>query len=723
MQVAVTGESAGDGTDASGNNNLCTFQSCKICRSELAAGGLKLQRKSMAYSIQAVQELHKDKRRWRDFKQNWNSGGSIDEDNDTNGGSEAGESHVTAESGEEKVSALSNHSETTQVPEHVLAEHVRDALLRGSQVQRWLLVEKTKEIESLKKQLEGMTMENHLLKKQMEDQKISFEETIRKQEKTIKQELKMIKSIASQRAGNRKSTRTSGIDIGRHSSQVSSNLHSSNASLSLSVSSHDTPLQLPTRKASDKLTPERKLSHFEEISSLASGPKDPPKLPIRQTSSQLKDMSKNESPELMERKSSIRSVPPSCPQRQASSQEETCVSSQDSVDTSSDGFLHKMRSSPEVPSTTSDTSLPSPRVSVSDQRSVAKSEAKSEVSHKSQVESSSSQEISFVPTNSERIVRSTSLNNPDRRLPIPSSRSNGSHEIEFDARAAFGANGASNSSAKEIKFDAHQQLLMEASQALTAAAHPKTPSQRHRKTPSKGSAEGSNDTPKEIKVGRSNGIIPMERKLPGDSISESDKGKSEEQILRERIFGKTGTTASEDEEYDEFDGVLPSEFPVNSERYLDCSRDTDNLSPVSALTSMSYLFDPIPTTSEQEEMEPRKGLQNGGVTKQLPMEKDFDSDGEDDDTKLEKEVAVTTKPQASAFHKPTPKSTKRVTRVTNQIVHDKYGDGGMFSGHVSVNDRLPHGFGKMVYENGREYEGDWKSGRWHGKKSRCQWKL
>jgi hypothetical protein len=105
------------------------------------------------------------------------------------------------------------------------------------------------------------------------------------------------------------------------------------------------------------------------------------------------------------------------------------------------------------------------------------------------------------------------------------------------------------------------------------------------------------------------------------------------------------------------------------------------------------------------------------------MEKDFDSDGEDDDTKLEKEVAVTTKPQASAFHKPTPKSTKRVTRVTNQIVHDKYGDGGMFSGHVSVNDRLPHGFGKMVYENGREYEGDWKSGRWHGKKSRCQWKL
>ncbi|KAL3909910.1 MAG: hypothetical protein SGILL_007902 [Bacillariaceae sp.] len=241
---------------------------------------------------------------------------------------------------------------------------------------------------------------------------------------------------------------------------------------------------------------------------------------------------------------------------------------------------------------------------------------------------------------------------------------------------------------------------MEASQAISAAANPKTPSQRHRKTPSKGSTEGSNDTPKEIKVGRSrkNGIV----KLPTD----------------EMLFSKAGTAASEDEEYDEFEEMLPSELPVNSERLIDCSRDTDNSSVVSALTSMSFLFDATPNPNEQEEMEPRKGLHNAGVTKQLPMEADFDSDGEDDDTKIEKEVAITTKPQPSAFHKPIPKAipkaTKRVTKVSNQIVHDKYRDGGMFSGHVSVNDRLPHGFGKMVYENGREYEGEWKSGRWHG---------
>ena len=48
-------------------------------------------------------------------------------------------------------------------------------------------------------------------------------------------------------------------------------------------------------------------------------------------------------------------------------------------------------------------------------------------------------------------------------------------------------------------------------------------------------------------------------------------------------------------------------------------------------------------------------------------------------------------------------------------VTDKYGDQGQYKGEICNDDGLPHGFGDMIYLDGRKYIGSWKLGRWHGK--------
>jgi hypothetical protein len=53
--------------------------------------------------------------------------------------------------------------------------------------------------------------------------------------------------------------------------------------------------------------------------------------------------------------------------------------------------------------------------------------------------------------------------------------------------------------------------------------------------------------------------------------------------------------------------------------------------------------------------------------------------------------------------------------VTNQILLDPYGDKGSYSGVLLLSTNMPHGNGKMLYEDdGRTYDGDWRHGRWHG---------
>mmetsp|Transcript_9020 Transcript_9020/g.14473 ORF Transcript_9020/g.14473 Transcript_9020/m.14473 type:complete len:310 (+) Transcript_9020:3-932(+) len=162
-----------------------------------------------------------------------------------------------------------------------------------------------------------------------------------------------------------------------------------------------------------------------------------------------------------------------------------------------------------------------------------------------------------------------------------------------------------------------------------------------------------------------------------------------------------------------FDG-LPSELPVNSQRYLECQRE-GNISPVSALTTASYLYDMgggFDEDDEDDENGPRKALHNAPFAKRLPMEENFDSDDEDD-TNPENNF-VSPKKLKSRVTKSTSKSPRKLLKVENQVVHDKYGDGGMYTGQISASDRLPHGFGKMEYDNGRYFAGNWKGGRWHG---------
>lgn len=53
---------------------------------------------------------------------------------------------------------------------------------------------------------------------------------------------------------------------------------------------------------------------------------------------------------------------------------------------------------------------------------------------------------------------------------------------------------------------------------------------------------------------------------------------------------------------------------------------------------------------------------------------------------------------------------QRSNQVTNMPYTDAYGDAGMYTGEIDPDSRLPHGKGKMKYENGVFYEGKWING-------------
>lgn len=61
------------------------------------------------------------------------------------------------------------------------------------------------------------------------------------------------------------------------------------------------------------------------------------------------------------------------------------------------------------------------------------------------------------------------------------------------------------------------------------------------------------------------------------------------------------------------------------------------------------------------------------------------------------------------------KDKKFVFSVTNAVTRDKFGDEGIYTGYILVTEGLPHGKGKMKYESGRIYDGDWICGQWHGR--------
>jgi hypothetical protein len=63
----------------------------------------------------------------------------------------------------------------------------------------------------------------------------------------------------------------------------------------------------------------------------------------------------------------------------------------------------------------------------------------------------------------------------------------------------------------------------------------------------------------------------------------------------------------------------------------------------------------------------------------------------------------------------TTSTEKFVFSVTGATCQDKFGDEGTYTGTILVTEGLPHGEGKMDYESGRIYEGEWVTGQWHGR--------
>ena len=91
---------------------------------------------------------------------------------------------------------------------------------------------------------------------------------------------------------------------------------------------------------------------------------------------------------------------------------------------------------------------------------------------------------------------------------------------------------------------------------------------------------------------------------------------------------------------------------------------------------------------------------------------DFENDTEVDesdngDTGIEEDNET-----ASPDHKMS--GNKFIFSVTGATCHDKFGDNGTYTGTILVTEGLPHGQGKMNYESGRIYDGEWISGQWHG---------
>jgi hypothetical protein len=402
-----------------------------------------------------------------------------------------------------------------------------------------------------------------------------------------------------------------------------------------------------------------------------------------------------------------------------------------------------------------------------------------------------SQEISFIPTDFEvnggeyhppppsdspHSIKGTIGNSKKtRREQITSS-----HEIQFDASATFLVEGGENArnppSVSNMQFDGNHQLMLDASKAMSSSsAVIRTPfAPKNRKT---AAAAGCSATVGEMKHEIDLAGTSSQQELEFDihqvqTTTEQDQNitvidpydrevndKSEEEFIQEKVFGSKVANMSqeeeeehdEDDEYDLF-GSLPSEFPVGSDRYLECNRSV-NLSPVSPITPGP---DPLPTgggggggNDDDDDDDgndgPKKSLNHTGFVKRLPLEENFDSDDDVVDgndhadnhhnsseiTKLNSlqvgRIGVT---KNGTTHNSSPRkkvaggvavekssgsrNSKKAIEVDNKIVHDKYGDGGLYSGYTSIETGLPHGFGKMKYENGRHYEGNWKGGRWHG---------
>ena len=363
----------------------------------------------------------------------------------------------------------------------------------------------------------------------------------------------------------------------------------------------------------------------------------------------------------------------------------------------------------------------------------------------------------------------------DKLLARPSTTGAGTsdrnnREIQFDASQdiQFHVNHMESStnldfrrSVADMKFDASQQLLFEASQSFAtpnvivgrksraatntrATSDPEIPQLQQQQQQlnqneiqiEAGATKGSS-APSEYQVVRHNSITVQEifeqkiaapassseqqRRYSGDNKKNSVKEIEINTSLGERISkpgnnNKDVTAAAaavpvaepepndssdSSDESDEFH-YIPDDLPTNEAGFLQIPDRTRSLSPISCITSLTSMTKEslrnIELDDEEEEIGPRKGL-HMSVSKSLPIERDASFDSDEETSVDGKSEALTIKGKA-------------VLQVVDQIVNDKYGDSGLYTGSVTEAALVPHGRGVMIYENEREYNGDWEEGRW-----------
>ena len=189
------------------------------------------------------------------------------------------------------------------------------------------------------------------------------------------------------------------------------------------------------------------------------------------------------------------------------------------------------------------------------------------------------------------------------------------------------------------------------------------------------------------------GDINEEPEAPKITISAEEKNPTDAKSSSIKLYPSIDESMSGNQDAENGPGQLP---PFSSEDAQDPSQKlplglaepstADNVQK--SMNESSDRFDPVYVVS------------NGESDDEVAKEAVYSSN--DDDGSLGQTVASSTY------------GDDRV-KVTNKKLLDPYGDKGIHTGVVLRNTGMPHGLGRMVYEEDRRvFEGDWRHGRWHG---------
>jgi hypothetical protein len=713
-----------------GESHQKLISTCKICESEFLAGGLR-QRRSFAFTILQVQKLHNDRKGWNEFKQNWNHG-----------------SMVSTQSEDSKVEQKDNPNVMGNQQENAWVEYTWQIVLRTSQVKDWSLAEKDKKIVLLRDEL---------------DPKENKDQTVTPGDRSVN-------PMVTERVGQSSSNIDS--DTGnmqppkiphRRASATTYSMDSSSSDSSaglIEIGANDVEIEpndvndmekAPKKsrwKTSTNMKQRRSRSRGQEYSMNLAKPQNE-----RMDASQAIDKNSNigkHRRSLSRGNYSNIGVPPSLPTRQASSDElgvQPKINSNRSM-VSELTFSIIDSDAEEDSYETSDFSQQTRSVySSKDDESVENtfktSQPEEEYTPDNSGDGTSYNEIEEDEYSID--LRGESLPSLDEKSfppppPFLPQQEESGQDIQFDSsQVEFNASQSSAASAgesyrptsiKEMKFDDSNQLLQDASRALATPLAIKGRKTKSRASttfkpqiiasPGLGSSrpklsvEGrapKRTTTPDLRLLNAEDIFDQhvalhEKKASAQAITKSRVAQIDIQFSSQEANGaypssgeNNDALASNEDEEDKEAGrvdILPGDFPVSEAGILRFSEQPRSLSPITCVTMLTNEHEP-PVIQEEEDIQPSKGLGRRGQ-KLLPLEESFDSDEESEDGN-----------QSAKIHT---KKEIRTIQVTDQIINDKYGDSGLYTGSVNADTLVPHGNGSMVYENEREYNGIWEEGKW-----------